>query len=195
MRKTLPATVVCALALIATACSKTEVQALPAAPPPPAAPPFKLTASVQEIMEAMVDPHADGVWESVGTTITRESVVEHQPRTDEEWRAVRLHALALVESTNLLMMQGRKLVPLGCKICDEGSQVVLSTEEGEKLLVSQHDAFVGYASALGEVAGRMLKAIDARQVDQMIEIGTDMDEVCERCHMTFWYPNQKFPAA
>jgi hypothetical protein len=37
---------------------------------------------------------------------------------------------------------------------------------------------------------QMLKAIDAKQPDAMVDAGETMDEVCEGCHLKFWYPNQ-----
>jgi len=155
-----------------------------------AGPPFKVTASIQELMEAIVDPSADGVWDSVGTTITSKGIVNHQPRTDEEWRQVRLHAIALTESTNLLMMDGRRLVPQGGKIADDGSEGVLTTAAAEQLLITERATFVQFASALNGVAVQMLNAVDARQPKAMMEVGEAMDEICESCHMKFWYPNQ-----
>lgn len=40
----------------------------------------------------------------------------------------------------------------------------------------------------------MLKAVDQKNVKDMLDVGEQMDTVCESCHMTFWYPNQKIPA-
>jgi hypothetical protein len=153
-------------------------------------PPFKINASIQELMEAIVDPSADGVWDSVGATLTPKGVVNHQPRTDEEWKQVRQHAIALIEATNLLMMDGRRLAPVGGKLLDEGSEGVLSTVEAEQLLKIDHAAFVQFASALNDVSVQMLKAIDEKSPATMMAVGEAMDEVCESCHMTFWYPRQ-----
>jgi hypothetical protein len=41
----------------------------------------------------------------------------------------------------------------------------------------------------------MLKAIEAKDSSAMLEVGTEMDGVCESCHTTFWYPNQVYPSA
>jgi hypothetical protein len=153
-------------------------------------PPFKVHASVQELMEAIVDPSADGVWDSVGTVVTKTGTINRQPHTPEEWKQVRLHAVALLEATNLLMMDGRRLVPDGGKILDEGEEGVLTTAEGEQLLKTEHATFVQFAGALNEVAAQMLKAIDAKQPEAMVQAGETMDEVCESCHLKFWYPRQ-----
>ena len=57
-------------------------------------------------MNGIVRPAARVVFASVGTIISADGVEEREPRTDEEWAAVGNSAAALVESANLLMMDG-----------------------------------------------------------------------------------------
>jgi hypothetical protein len=152
--------------------------------------PFKLTASVQEIMQSMIDPSADAVWDSVGTTINAQGTQHRQPRTDAQWLQVRHEAITLIESTNLLIMDGRRLVAPGAKMADEGAEGVLSAAQAQQRLDSQHVQFVQFAYALHDVGEQMLAAIDARDTQAMIAAGGTMDDVCEACHTTFWYANQ-----
>ena len=89
--------------LVAAACS--------APAPAPAAkkqPPFRTTATIKDIMDSMVDPSADFLWESVATIVTRKGTEERRPRTDDDWKMVRRAAITLVEATNLLIMDGRQ---------------------------------------------------------------------------------------
>ena len=65
---------------------------------PAPGPPFKPVADVQQLMEMMVDPAADLVWDAVGTVITAEGTNDWFPQTDEEWAAVRNSAVVLMES-------------------------------------------------------------------------------------------------
>jgi len=58
---------------------------------------FKPTATVQDIMLSLIDPSADGIWNSVSTTITKTGTEDKQPRTDQEWQEVRRHAITLIE--------------------------------------------------------------------------------------------------
>jgi hypothetical protein len=154
---------------------------------------FKLTASIAELMDAVIDPSADALWDSVGTTVDATGTTQHQPRTDEEWHEARRHAIALIEGVNLLVMDGRKLVAPGAAVLDQNVQGVLSPEEGQKKFDAQHAAFVQFAYALQDVGEQMLKAIDARDPAGMMAAGATMDDVCESCHLTFWYPNQVIP--
>jgi hypothetical protein len=142
---------ICALLLAVAglaACQKTETTAAVPAPPlpaPAAAPapaPTLIVASIQELMDAVIDPSADALWDSVSITTTKKGTVFHQPHTDEEWQEARRRAIALIEGTNLLVMDGRKLVAPGSPVLDQGTSGVLSAEEGQKKLDSQHPTFV-----------------------------------------------------
>ena len=86
----------------------------PADPAPqPTASPYRATATVREIMQSVVAPSAQGLWEAVGTISNPRETVHLEPKTDAEWAAVRRHAVALVESTNLLVVPGRHIAPPG----------------------------------------------------------------------------------
>ena len=163
------------------------------AQPPPAPPPFQVMASIQELMDAVIDPSADALWDSVSITTTEKGTVFHQPHSDEEWQEARRHAIALIEGTNLLVMDGRKLVAPGSPVLDQGTSGVLSAEEGEKLFDAKHATFVQFARALREAGTQMLTAIDKKDPTGMMNAGAAMDGVCESCHLTFWYPNQVIP--
>jgi hypothetical protein len=182
------------------ACQKTETAAsIPQPPAPPAAPPapqpssLVIMASIQELMDAVIDPSADALWDSVSITTSKKGTVFHQPHTDEEWQEVRRRAIALIEGTNLLVMDGRKLVAPGSPVLDQGTSGVLSAEEGQKKLDSQHSTFVQFAKALREAGTQMLGAIDKKDAAGMMNAGAAMDGICESCHLTFWYPNQVIP--
>jgi len=183
------------------ACQKSDVTAAPApASPAPAtaaapapAPPFQIMASIQELMDAVIDPSADALWDSVSIVETAKGTVFHQPHSDEEWQNVRRHAIALIEGTNLLVMDGRRLVAPGSPVLDQGTSGVLSAEEGQKLLDAQHATFVQFARALREAGTQMLTSIDKKDPTGMMNAGAAMDGVCESCHLTFWYPNQVIP--
>lgn len=182
-----PIRIACMGLLITVAACQPEKAAEMSAP---VATPYATTASIQELMKAIVDPSADKVWDSVGTTVTAKGTDERRPRTEEEWQEVRNGVIAVVEASNLLMMPGRRIVPEGGKMLDEGSEGVLPAKEAQQNFDTHHAAFVGLASSLHGVGLKMLKAVDERNADALFEIGTEMDSVCESCHMTFWYPGQ-----
>src|SRR5437868_10122936 len=90
-------------AIVVAACApKTEAPAKPAATAPSTstAAEFRTTATIKDIMDSVVDPSADYLWDSVATIVTRKGTDERRPRTPEDWKNVRRRAIALVEATN-----------------------------------------------------------------------------------------------
>src|SRR5690349_20690295 len=66
-------------------------------------------ASLQEVMDGIVDPAADELWDAVQTTVTSAGVEEIQPHTPEEWAGIRRKAIALLEASTLLAIDGRQV--------------------------------------------------------------------------------------
>ena len=58
---------------IVAACNKPQ--------PAPAGPPFRPTASIKDIMDSLVDPSADVLWESVATIVSAKGTEERRPKT------------------------------------------------------------------------------------------------------------------
>ena len=160
---------------------------------PPAASPLKPIAGVQDVMASMIDPAADFLWESVSTTVTRNTTVEKQPRTDAEWAEVRRQAIILTEGANLIMMDGRHVVKEGARLEDHGTPGNLTAEESEKAIAANRASFIAFAQALRDVGVSMLAAADARNPQGITDAGDTLDQVCEGCHLEFWYPGQKIP--
>ena len=145
--------------------------------------------SIEEIMESIVMPAAQAVWDSVAVNVTEKGIIETKPETDEDWEKLRWQAVTLVEATNLLIVPGRHAAPPGAKSENPGSE--LEPEQIQALLDKLRPAFVAHVHVLHEAAMGALRAIDARNIDGISEAGGTIDEACESCHLQFWYPNQK----
>ena len=170
-------------AVCVVACTRTSPQ------PPTAAAgthssPFFVKTTIREIMDAQVDPAADALWESVAFYSTLEGPEEHQPRTVEEWQAIRRDAIRLLESTNLIMMEGRQIAPPDIRL-EPGE---LSPAVLQRKLDASREEFIGFAQALRALSLKALDAIDAKDPQRLFEVGGEMDEVCEACHLVYWYP-------
>src|SRR5947199_8220354 len=78
-------------------------------------PEFRTTATINDIMDSMIDPRSDVVWDSVETIVSAKGTEEKMPRTDEEWKNVRNHALMILAGTNLLLIPARQVAKAGEK--------------------------------------------------------------------------------
>jgi hypothetical protein len=162
-----------------------------AAPGPQTEPQYQPAATVRELMTGMVEPSADAIWESVKITFTPSGVEERAPKTDEEWNALRAHALQLMEAGNLLQMPGRAMARTGETAAFPG--IELGPDEIQQLIEKDRPGWLMRARALSESLKPTLDAIDAKNVDMLGEAGEHIDEACENCHSQYWYPNAPEP--
>ncbi|HWW81161.1 MAG TPA: cytochrome c [Steroidobacteraceae bacterium] len=176
--------------LILTACSARDPQ-VPPDHAPDIASSIQPVATLQELMQSEVDASADSIWDAVETTTSKSGDQNKQPRTPGEWQEVRRNAIVLIEAANLLTVDQRKLSSAPFPAEAAGA---LDSTQIEKRIAGNRAAFNQYALALRQTAQTMLAAIDARDPHALVSAGGVLDEVCESCHMTFWYPNQSIPA-
>jgi len=129
--------------------------------PKPAAPPasaVRPVLSLKQLMEWVIDPAADAVWDSVKTIITEQGTKEIAPQTQEQWDAVRNGAAMLVESSNLLMMQTR------------------ARDQGE---------WIAAARRLAEAAEKALNAAESKNAAAVFAAGGEIYDACSACHRRY----------
>jgi hypothetical protein len=149
------------------------------------------TATIKDLMDAIVDPSADDVWNAVSTTVDSGGITEKVPRTEQDWAEVRHGAIRLVEGANLLMMPGRHMARPGER--SETPGVELEPREMDVLVSTDPAAWNARAKALRDVSMEVLQAIDAKDGDKLSDVGGRLDTACENCHRQYWYPNEKIP--
>ena len=115
-------------------------------------------ASVKQIVKGIVGPAANRVYGAVGTVISNKGTEEKAPHTDEEWEAVGNDAAALIESGNLILMDGR------------------AVDKGDWVRMSQ---------AMIDAAKVVLQAANARSADKVFESGEALNESCDNCHQKY----------
>ena len=118
--------------------------------------------SIAEIMDSMVMPTAQVIWDAVGVSVGAQGTVETKPETDEAWAQLRAAAVTLAESANTLVIPGRHAAPPGTVSQDPTAE--LTPEKIEALLVQQQPAWDAHAHVLHAAAMEALQAIDARNL-------------------------------
>jgi hypothetical protein len=80
------------------------------------------------------------------------------PRTDDEWRAVGNDAAALVESGNLLLVKGRRV---------------------------DDDGWIRMSQAMIDAGQIVLRAVQAKSPDKVLEAGEALNVSCDTCHQRY----------
>ena len=156
-----------------------------------ARPSYTPTATIKDLMDAIVDPAGDLVWDSTTTVVDSKGVNETIPRSDEEWATVRRGALMLVEGANLLQIPERHMARPGEK--SEVPGVELEPTEMEALVNKDRAAWNKHAQALHAAGMTVLRAVDSKDAEKLFEVGGELDAACESCHRAYWYPNERVP--
>jgi hypothetical protein len=124
----------------------------------PEPPPFRPVADTKLLMQSVVDPNADIVWDAVKTIDTPQGTEEIRPRTDQQWAAVRNAAVTVAESGNLLMMVPR------------------AKNSGEWMTLAQ---------SMIDSGQEAIKAADAKNAERLFTVGGDIYDACSACHARY----------
>jgi hypothetical protein len=185
--------VAAAAALFCLAACTKEDTAAPAKPAAASDSPVRITATIQDLMDAEIDPAADFLWGSVGFVSTKDGTEDKRPRTDKDWDTVRNQAIILIEATNLLVLPGRIVATAGSRLDPSEVAGIEDPKDIQRAIDANQMGFIGYAHGLYDAAAEILKAIDAKDVARMDAAGEKLDAACEACHRAFWYPNAPEP--
>ena len=132
----------------------------------PDPPPFRAVADVKALMNSLIDPQADRIWDNSGWIVTADGVEERKPKNDEEWVALLHNAVAVTEAGNLLMMAPRAR--------DTGN-------------------WIKSAQALVEGGSYALRAAQARNPDMLFDAGAVLYEACNACHRQYHWADPPDP--
>src|SRR5262245_25286920 len=158
-----------ALLVLCNSCAQQPAQTQPQAE-------YRTTATVKDIMDSMVDPGADYIWDAVETVVSAKGVEEKAPHTDEEWKDVRRHAIMLMEATNLLQIPGRHVAQAGEKADDP--KVELPPEQIEDMINKDRASWIKYAHGLHDATMEAFKAIEEKDAAKLLDVGNGIDEAC-----------------
>ena len=181
----------CAAAALISSCSSSKPA--PAAAPPPAKlwGDMKPVVSVRELMEYMIDPAADHIFNSVQTLIKADgSVVEVVPKTDEDWQKLRIGAVTIAEGAYLLKVQ-RPFTPPGDVNNSVGPDATeLSPTEIMAKVQADPVEWNARIEALRNVALEVLDIVEKKNAKELWDASENLDVACEQCHSSYWYPKE-----
>ena len=126
-----------------------------AANAPLAAPPV---ATVLELMDGIVSPAAQVVYDSVATVVDKDGIKETRPKNDREWANVAGNAAALIEASELLKMEGR------------------AKDQGDWLMI---------ATAMGTAAAETRAAAQKKDPEAILMAGEKLNNSCDNCHRKY----------
>jgi hypothetical protein len=180
-------------ALASQQCSSkpaaTSTAATPAAPSLDSS--LAPTLSVKELMEHIIDPTSDWIFDAAVIDISRKGITETKPLTDEDWLKVERGGYVLAESTNLLKIP-RRMVPAS----EEGKphqpgEPELPPEQIQAKIEKDRALWYKHADGLKAAALEAVQVAKARDLEGLFKVGDKVDKACEACHLEYWYPGDR----
>ena len=147
--------------------------------------PYSNEITLREIMSSLIDPHADALWNAVRVVADSNGITEYAPESEEDWNALRISAVSIIEGANALMVPGRRVARPGA--VGEFPEFEFTPEEVEEKLAADRQSWVQFSRGLQNAAFELLDAVDSRNADLLSEYGALLDEACEACHSVYWY--------
>lgn len=126
-----------------------------AAPAASQALPFKPVATIDQVMDSIVVPSSQAVFDSV---VYSNGELVQSPKSEDDWNSVRMSAIAVAEAGNLLLMPSR--------MKDNGD-------------------WVKFSLAMTERAAVVANAAEAKNVDQLLQTGGELYSTCTACHAKY----------
>jgi hypothetical protein len=146
--------------------------------------------SVKELMKYMIDPVADNIFNAVGSTVTKQGVVDVEPKTEDDWDKIRFGAVSLAEGANLLKIR-RPFTPPGDENNSAGPDAVeLSPAQITAKVERDPVEWNARIEALRNVALEALDVVKRKDVNELWDVGENLDKACEACHRSYWYPGE-----
>jgi hypothetical protein len=147
--------------------------------------------SVKELMQHMIDPIADNIFDAVWWDNTAQGVVEHKPTSDDDWEKVKIGATTIIEGIELLKVP-RPFAPPGDVNDSLGPHPPeLSPTQIQAKLEKDPVLWIAKIQALRNVGLEVLEIAKKKDTNALWQAGGDLDEACEACHLEYWYPGDR----
>lgn len=179
--------------IVMSACSPSQ-----STPPPPSPSPYetqlwgdmKPIVSVKELMRDMLDPLADNIFDSVYIIVDKNGMLEKSPKTDEDWDKIRIGGVSMAEGAYLLKVR-RPFTPPGDENNSAGPDAVeLSPAQITAKVEKDPVEWNARIEALRNVGLQVLDIVKRKDVDELWDAGENLEEACEACHRSYWYPRE-----
>jgi len=119
---------------------------------------YNTSLSVTEIMNLVLEPASDILWDSGGWVMDAAGYEELYPTTDDGWAYVRAQAAVVVESGNMLALPGR---------------------------AEDNDAWMIYSNGLSEAGILAMEAAAVQDKEAFFQAGAQLYSVCTACHQAY----------
>jgi len=152
--------------------------------------------TIQMAMKTVVAPQAQILWDVGNEAMDDNGTPDAKRLTAAQWAQLAAAGQKVKDmSLALAMAQNIKVVGPGAAIQGEGDPNSSSAAQVQGFVDADPAGFVEHSRKLAAAADDFVVAAKARDAAKLGLASGNLDQVCEDCHMQYWYPQQNAGAA
>jgi cytochrome c556 len=153
-----------------------------AAPPP----------DLHDLMKNVVAVQTQIVWDVGNEAQDDQGNPDGSKLTAADWTKIVDAATKVRQASQTLARADHVVVAApGVKIEGEGNAGVAGAKQVQAAIDANPAGFRTQSQALATTMDQIVTAAKAKNAAKVFEVSGALDQVCEDCHMKFWYPGQK----
>lgn len=150
--------------------------------------------NLHELMKNVVAVQTQIVWDVSNKTQDDNGNPDASKLTAADWTHISAAASKVrVASQTLAAADHVMAAAPGQKLQDEGNPGAFDAKAVQAVIDSNPKAFNAFAQALAASMNEVIVATQARDAKKLNDVAGQIDQICEQCHVQFWYPNQQVP--
>ena len=144
---------------------------------------------LRDSMKDVVAPQAQIVWDTGNIALNDEGAPDPSKMTDTDWSRT-LEAGHRLRDISLALSQAKRLTVArpGDTLEHEDSDGSFNAAQVQRFIDSDLPTFTTMADGLRANADQIIAASNARDAKTLVDASGELVEVCESCHVKFWYP-------
>ncbi len=156
--------------------------------------PAENAVDLHAIMKDGINPDALALWDISNAAIDDRGGIDASAMTDESWAALAQKARQLAaDASELADAEAIMVAPPGVMIEEEDEPGASSAAEVQGFIDADLEGFKGMAQALALHTGDLAEAAEAQDAERAGLLVSQLDAVCESCHLKYWYPQDELP--
>jgi hypothetical protein len=160
-----------------------------------AATPSAPSPNLHELMKKIVAIQAQVIWDVGNQAQDDEGNPDASRLKAADWTRIVTAGTQVRQVAQTLAKSDHVMASApGQKIDGEGAAPEAPTaKQVQGYLDANPQAFRAFAQTLSGSMDQIVAAAQAKNVTKLAEASGNLDQICEDCHVKFWYPNQQVP--
>jgi len=151
-------------------------------------------ANLQVTMLTQVNPQATALWDLTNDAQDDNGNIDPKKIKPETWAKLLEIGKSIEEGgRTLATSNGVIAAPPGAKLQDEAGPGASKAADVQRYLDAKPAEFKKHATALQNTGAGIVAAVTKKDGKKLTALSNSLDEVCENCHVVFWYPQQNAP--